>query len=150
LVIPCWGHGFGKSLSPFETRMEMTRRAFEKFDPERVRVWGIEYNLRTKYTVDLVAALKRDMPDVDLVLIMGEDEWRVREKWHRWADLAAMVPVTVVGREDGAGDVGCDVRLPDVSSTFIRATIKQHGPDIVRNFVPAATLDYIRENGLYR
>ena len=150
LVVPCWGHGFGKPMSPFEDRLAMTRLAFGQFDPNRVMVSDIERDLQTRYTIDLVANLKIRLFDCDLVLIMGEDEWRARERWHRWTDLAAMVPVTVVGREDGAGDVGCDVRLPDVSSTFIRATIARHGPDLCRNFVPAAALDYIREKGLYK
>jgi len=148
IVIPCWGHAFGKQMTPFHHRLTMTERAFETFDPERVRVSDLERTIRAGYTVDLLGELHLRMPDDQLVLIMGEDEWAVRDKWHRWSDVEKLAEVAVVGRE-GVPDEGRSIRMPDISSTQIRNLIRDKGPEAARCLVPTVVLDYIREHGLF-
>ena len=150
LVVPCWNHAFGKSMSPFDDRLEMTRRAFSQLDPmeDRIIVDAIERRLKTQYTVDLLIMYKSEFPGDDLVLILGEDEWQARGQWHRWDEIEKLVQVAVIGRES-MSDTGCPVRMPDISSTFIRNTIKTHGPDLVHSLVPSKVLDYIREHKIY-
>lgn len=149
IVIPCWGHAFGKQMTPFHHRLKMAERAFDTFDPERVTVSDLERAIQARYTVDLLREMHLRMPDDQLVLIIGEDEWAVRDKWHRWPDVEKLAEVAVVGRE-GVSDGGCPVRMPAISSTWVRNMIKDHGPEVAGSLVPTKVLDYIRENNLFK
>lgn len=150
-VVPCWGHAFGKKMSPFSTRVELTRRAFKTFDRDLVTVTDLEKDLKSTYTIDLLEELQRRLPLDQLVFIMGEDEWQARHRWHRWDEIEKIAEVAVVGRE-GVLDDRCPVRMPAISSTWIRNTIKEQpgrGLDLIRPLVPSEVLDYIREHNLF-
>ena len=89
VVVPCWNHAFGKQMTDFRHRFAMAKRAFKFFGPIRVHVSPIEKDLKTRYTVDLIRAFKEQMPvpEDELFLILGEDEWNDRLKWHQWEEI---------------------------------------------------------------
>ena len=97
-VVPAWEHAFGKNMAPFTERVAMCRDAVEDvFGPLGLAyVLDIESSYKTRYTVDLVEALKAEVPEVQLVLVIGQDNVDTMPQWHRWADLSKMVELLVV------------------------------------------------------
>jgi nicotinate-nucleotide adenylyltransferase len=83
------------SLSPIGERM---RAAAAIAAHPRIAVTGVECLYRTRFTADLIAMLKRRAPSVRFVWIMGSDNLGQFHRWDRWREIAAAVPIAVVGR----------------------------------------------------
>ncbi len=66
-------------------------------DP-RIAVTGIEAAIRTRYSVDAVAYLKRRCPGVGFVWIVGADLLPQLPRWRRWRALVDLVPIAAVDR----------------------------------------------------
>lgn len=66
-------------------------------DP-RVVVTDVERRLGTRMTADTVAALKRGWPGVRFVWLMGSDNLVQFDRWDRWREIAAAVPIGVLAR----------------------------------------------------
>jgi nicotinate-nucleotide adenylyltransferase len=131
----------------------------------------------TGYTVDTLTALRGEFGmDRALVLLIGDDQFRKLDRWHRWKDLFALAHVAVFARpgEDlplgpavaaelaarsdtargawcarGAGAV-IRVEMPplDISATDLRERIGR-GED-TSAWLPPAVRDYIACHRLYR
>lgn len=157
VMIPCFQHPFEKRLSPFAHRLAMCRLAAKLFTAVEVsdveaRLGGDSRTLRT------VKQLRSERPDDRLVLVIGADLLKERERWYGYPELASLVEFFVVGRaghprtEAPEGQVfltgGSGIDVPDVSSTEIRSRLRAgRGAE---GLVPSAVLDYIAEHGLYR
>jgi nicotinate-nucleotide adenylyltransferase len=63
-----------------------------------IHVTGIEAVLRTRYTVDTVAALRRRFANVRFVWLMGADNLSQFHRWRRWQEIAQFVPIAVIDR----------------------------------------------------
>ena len=63
-----------------------------------VKVTAIERDLGTRYTVDTLRALRARFPRRRFVWIMGADNLAQFHLWRRWREIAATVPIAVVGR----------------------------------------------------
>jgi nicotinate-nucleotide adenylyltransferase len=131
----------------------------------------------TGYTVDTLAALRRELGmDSALVLLMGDDQFRKLESWHRWKDLFALAHIAVFARpgenlplgpavaaelaaradsargawrERGAGAV-IRVEMPplEISATDLRERIGRG--DDASAWLPPSVIAYIARHGLYR
>ena len=103
------------------------------------------------FTFDSIAALKRENPDTEFVLIMGADQYEKRARWHRWADIERLCTIAVCARP-GSKPGGTAQAIPmaamDISASDIRARLAR-GED-VSAMVLAVVLGYIRDKGLYR
>lgn len=66
-------------------------------DP-RVEITDIEERLGTRMTADTIAALQRLYPGVRFVWLMGSDNLLQFNKWDRWREIAARVPIGVLAR----------------------------------------------------
>src|SRR5699024_6195232 len=66
-------------------------------DP-RVKVTDIEVRLGTRMTADTIAALQGLYPGVGVVWLMGADNLVQFDRWDRWREIAARVPVGVLAR----------------------------------------------------
>ncbi len=146
LVVPCFQHPFAKDLAPFEARLRMTEAAFS--DLRRVTVSRVEASLggesRTSRTVEHLA---RENPAARLRLLVGSDIPKDAPKWHAFERVVALAPLLVVGRR-GAG--GAESMLPEVSSTEVRARVREGAWDALAPLVPARVLTIVRQEGLYR
>lgn len=66
-------------------------------DP-RVQVTDIEVRLGTRMTADTIAALRGLYPGVRFVWLMGADNLVQFDRWDRWDEIAALVPIGVLAR----------------------------------------------------
>lgn len=151
-LLPAAGHAFGKSLTPFPTRVALLEAAFAHLGP-RVRVEPIEDSLPTpSYTVDTVRALKALHPETEFSLIMGSDAFQTRHRWKDWPTLESLLGgrILVIGREGAPTDATPPpaITLPDFSSTAVRRAVHDGTP--YWWMVPAPVKTLIETHGLYR
>jgi len=64
----------------------------------RIRPMVIEAELGTRYTVDTVTALKKRMPAVHFIWLMGADILPELHRWHRWRSFVRALPIAVLAR----------------------------------------------------
>ncbi len=81
--------------APLPARMAACRALIR--DP-RILPTDIETRLGTRYTADTLAHLLPLYPGVRFVWLMGADNLAEFDRWDRWRDIAAMVPIGVLAR----------------------------------------------------
>jgi len=64
----------------------------------RLTATAIEGTLGTLYTADTLAELRRRMPGVHFVWLMGADNLAQIGRWHRWRAIFESVPIAVLDR----------------------------------------------------
>lgn len=101
----------------------------------------------SSYSIDTIQQLRADMPDAELVLVVGSDVVADLNTWHRHDELCQLVTLGIVDRP---GDIGTEpppgwtaeriaAPLVDLSSSLLRARMKAGEP--VDYLVPRAALD---------
>lgn len=127
--LPVGGHAFGKDLPPWTIRAGLVERTIAgrpgmRLCAEEASVEG------PSYTVETVERLRARHPDHQFHWVGGADLSEQLPRWHRWQDLAAMVPFILVGRgaqaaalPDGARGTAVDIQLPAISSSEVRSRI---------------------------
>jgi nicotinate-nucleotide adenylyltransferase len=145
------------SITPGATRLEMVRAAAIA-DP-RFEVSTLELDRPgPSYAIDTLLELRRGMPDAELFLIIGTDQFASFATWREPAAVAELARLTVMDR---AGDRAADVepgvpvgdavfvpvRRVDVSSTDIRAR-RRAGEDVL-GLVPEGVRAIIERERLY-
>jgi nicotinate-nucleotide adenylyltransferase len=66
-------------------------------DP-RIQVTDLEQRWRTQYSVDTMARLNAQFPDVNFVWLMGADIFGQLPEWNRWIRFVESVPIAVFDR----------------------------------------------------
>ena len=155
------GHAWHRNseVSAAQDRLAMARLAFGELprttvDDREIRRAG------PTYTVDTLRELRREIPNAELFLVMGEDQALAFSSWHESAEIARIATLCVAHRGAYRGTAvngpkipGAKVvmlQLPDmpVSATAIRDSVRQ-GKDISA-LVPPAVAGYIAAHHLYR
>ncbi len=144
-VLPAARHPYSKNLAPWDQRWALCRAAFEPLGPWCV-VRPDELDNPNGYTVDLVEALARQHPEHQWQLVGGTDTARDLHRWHRGADLAALVSVIAIPRR--GWDDTHPAALPAISSSDVRTAIAQG--EAWENRVPPAVADLIHRHHWYR
>ena len=150
-LVPCWEHAFAKALAPFDSRVEMCRRALESLAPSRIAVSLVESELGgTSRTIDTVRHLLEQHPGWRFDLVVGSDIFGERASWKAFDELERLCEFIVIGR---AGfpvpeDHVTSPVLCEISSTRVRQGIADGAP--IDRLVPAGVADYIKTSGLYR
>ncbi len=134
------------------------------------------YREGPSYTLDTLAALRQEMPDERLVLLLGTDAFLGLPGWHGWRALLELAHIAVAHRpgwslEDGTGlgelthdrlvaepgglaqaqagrIVLVAVTQLEISATAVRAAASA-GEDI-HFLVPEVVREYIEKTGCYR
>ena len=145
------------SLTPRATRLEMVRAAADA-DP-RFEVSTLELDRPgPSYTIDTLRELRRTLPDAELFLIIGTDQFASFATWREPAAVAELARLAVMDR---AGDHAAEVRpgvpvgdavfVPvrrvDVSSTDVRARVRADRE--IGDSVPRAVRAIIERERLY-
>jgi len=156
LIIPCNQNPLKeRKASPFNIRMEMTKKAFEEFYP-KLTVLDIEENNFPSYTIDTLNNLferKFIIKEDNIFLIIGEDEYASFTKWKEWERILTLVTLIVIERE--SSQVVKEIHdfsfikitnMPSISSSTIRNSISN---DQLPLCVRQEVLDIILKNKLY-
>ena len=144
-----------------ELRLRMTKAAVRGSDGLFVDRIELDRD-PPSYTVDTLRALRGRMPDAELVLLLGADQWPSFARWKDAQDIARIAEIAVMAREGTAPadiDPGfapgdevpwrpVDVRRVDVSSTEVRERVRAGRP--IDDLVPPAVARLIEEHELYR
>ncbi|MFT4013097.1 MAG: nicotinate-nucleotide adenylyltransferase [Paracoccus sp. (in: a-proteobacteria)] len=81
--------------APLARRMAQARALMRH---PRVRITDLESRLGTRATADTIAGLQRLYPQVRFVWLMGADNLVQFDRWGRWDQIAARVPLGVIAR----------------------------------------------------
>lgn len=157
LFIPAGSHPFKGSeveaAANLRIRMvEEATKGSELFavDEREVRRAG------PSYTIDTVGELERELPGVELYVLVGADILAEIGDWHRSAELTSRVTVAVMTRggvdtwtaPEGFDCTRVDVTHIGISSTDIRRRVREGEP--FRYLVPEAVYRIINEHALYK
>lgn len=82
-------------MAPLPARLRHARKVA---GPGRIRVTGIERQLRTRYTIDTVKALRHRFPRFRFIWLMGGDNLAQFGQWKDWRGIARQMPIAVIAR----------------------------------------------------
>jgi nicotinate-nucleotide adenylyltransferase len=142
------------SLLDEKYRFYMVNIAVE--DNPKLKASNIEFHLpQPGYTSDTLTYLKEKYPNHEFSLLMGSDNLGSFHKWKNYEDILKHHSVYVYKRSGSekisthlSGDIKFfDVPLLDISSTYIRQTIKEKKS--VRYLVPEVVWEYLIEMHFY-
>jgi len=152
-------HKPGGAEAPTSLRLAMVEAAVEGHP--RFEVSALETERPgPSYTVDTLSALRARHRDCDLVLILGEDQYRAFSSWRAPAQIRRLAHLAVMDREGRSGRHGSDDLAPeagvtfvavgrvDISSSAVREAIRD-GRD-VSALLPAGVAEIVDSAGLYR
>lgn len=91
ILVPSFAHAFGKTMAPFQLRLEMTAALAEHCGwGAKVRVSNIEESIAVGnpkgepiYTFNVLEALEKQSPDRQFVFIVGPDN-AMNETWKKF------------------------------------------------------------------
>lgn len=155
----------GQEPVPAKVRLEMVKLAISgnphfAVDDREIRRGG------TSYTVDTLRELSAELPDSDLVFLMGADSLADLDKWREPAEICRLAEIAVVARgghappdvsmlqtylPDSSEDaIKCILRMPqvEISSSDIRSRIASGRS--TRYLLHSTTTALISSGGLYR
>ena len=91
----------GNPLKPVEGMAPLSARVASAALHARrapIRVTAVEQELRTRYTIDTVRALRRRYPKARFVWLMGSDNLAQFHRWRQWREIARTMPIAVIAR----------------------------------------------------
>lgn len=115
------------------------------------------------YTADTLIELKKENPDSELYLLMGEDMFLTVQNWYKPEVLYSLSVLCAAPRSDdgtqklqehaqmlqqcGAKTAVRNIKYLPVSSTMVRKAVRNR--QSISDFVPPKVEEYIREHHLY-
>jgi nicotinate-nucleotide adenylyltransferase len=111
------------------------------------------------YTIDTLRALRSELPDAELFLILGADQFRAFDTWRDPVGVSRLARLAVMDRDGesaralaghalgGRGAEFVPVRRVDISSTLVRAAARE-GQDL-EGWVPDGVGAIIERERLY-
>lgn len=124
VVVPVFQHAFNKKLTDYDTRLALTRLAFE--DEKQVHVSAIERDLPApNYTLNTLLALKEQYRHDELRLVIGADVLHDVDKWHHFDQVVELAPLLILGRSGVMHPQAPEAYLPEVSSSQVRSLLRQ-------------------------
>lgn len=154
LPTPFPPHKKEKNQTPFHHRLKMLEIAFVGRD--RVKISDLEANLPSpSYTLQSIRYLKKDDPDTQFFLCLGEDNLKIFEKWYK-SDEILKETVLIIAERPGFDSSGIPPKIleravfvehhpVDASSTEVRDAVEQSG-----DLLPENVAEYIEKHGLYQ
>lgn len=106
----------GETFAPAPLRLEMVRAATANEPSFVVDDCELERD-GPSYTVDTLAAMRQEEPDVPMGLILGMDAFLGLTSWHRWDDILSYAHIVVAHRPGW--------RAPDIGA--LGNLISEHG-----------------------
>lgn len=150
-----------RTLAPAQHRLQMLRLLVQglprcRIDERELHRPGLTY------TVDTVCELQAERPDVEWVLVIGQDQLARLHTWVRWEQIVDRVTLAVAARDGQPPQADPQVRaratrllaLPmapvAVSATQVRAALVSRQCEGLSALVGDAVAGYIECHHLYR
>ena len=118
--------------APLAERMAAAR-ALTRDDP-RILISDFEARAGTRYTAQTVALLRRRMPGVRFVWLMGSDNLAQFHRWEDWRSIAAHVPIGVLARPGSR----LGARLSPAARIMAHARLPGHAAPALASRIPPA------------
>lgn len=155
-MMPCFGHLFGKKVSPAEHRWAM----LELVAPNHRYMSLCDYEIRTEASgamYDTLKAFDELYPDITFHVVIGMDNANSVFQWHRGEELIHERPFIVMGRfgVQPTTDWYCHpphTYIPmkiGLSSTDVRGGVESGKHKCAKSLVSPAVWDYIVQHDLY-
>jgi nicotinate-nucleotide adenylyltransferase len=87
-----------KNTGRLPSSAERARAAQAMAADPRIDVTTVEDEIGTRLTAETLTWLKRRCPNVRFVWMMGADNLQSFHRWHRWQDIARIMPMAVFDR----------------------------------------------------
>ena len=84
-----------KGMAPLPARLAHARKVARRAP---IRATAIERQLRTRYTIDTLRALRSRYPRRDFIWLMGADNLAQFSQWKNWRGIAHLMPIAVIAR----------------------------------------------------
>ena len=84
-----------KGMAPLPARLAHARKVARRAP---IRATAIERQLRTRYTIDTLRALRSRSPRHDFIWLMGADNLAQFSQWKNWRGIAHLMPIAVIAR----------------------------------------------------
>jgi nicotinate-nucleotide adenylyltransferase len=166
-IMPCYGHNFGKQMAPAEVRLYMTAiacsDAFAKTGhriyPSDLEIISLCGGSTYNFVSEILAPSSRESGH-EYCYIIGSDNAKQIQKWHKWEALLKAIKFIVVQRAGQALPESNDwfMQAPHqylksdiggISSTLVRETILKQDWNKLETLVPEPVYRYIRQRLLY-
>ena len=164
IVMPCFGHSFGKSLAPAADRLLMTTECFRHLPAVRVSSFEVDLGMNGS-TYELVEKLPllTEWGSHDFYFAIGSDEANAIHRWRRHEQLRARIPFVVIPREgELLSDSGTwalqtphfviprdEKRPPAVASTQVRLALANGEIETATKLLAPRVWEHIQTRGLY-
>jgi nicotinate-nucleotide adenylyltransferase len=111
------------------------------------------------YTVDTLRELRREQPDAELFLVMGEDQSGSLTRWHDWESVLALAVICVAARPATAGEVRAALPPPARSQPLVLPAMPESATEVrslvrdgrdIGHLVAPAVARYIESHCLYQ
>lgn len=113
---------------------ERARSAHAAARHPQIVISTIEQRLRTSYTRDTLAVMRRRWPGVHFVWLMGADNLAQMPRWRAWNQIMRLMPVAVLDRPGN----GIRVLQGMVAQRYRQARLPQHmAPQLATRAAPA-------------
>lgn len=83
-------------MADYTTRLRHARQVARAFP--RIRVQDFEARLGLRYTVDSLRFLRKNLPTIRFVWLMGADNLNGFHRWKSWRAITRLVPIAVFDR----------------------------------------------------
>ena len=140
-----------------EARLGMLKAAVEGDSRFEISDYEVQKG-GVSYTIDTVRHMRERFPEEELAWVIGADQVERLHLWKDIGELVALVEFVVLARPGWVArprkDIAglrlrwCDGHQVQLSSTEVRERIRAGRP--VDFLMPHKTVEYVRENGLYR
>lgn len=90
-----------RGMAPLAARLAHARTVARRAP---IRATAIERQLRTRYTIDTVRAIRARYPARRFIWLMGADNLAQFSQWKAWRAIARQLPIAVIARPGYDGD----------------------------------------------
>lgn len=88
-----------KILGGEEERLKGAKEAIAALNDERIKVSDFEFSLpRPSYTAETLRQLRKQYPEHEFVLVIGEDNWAIFDQWKDYEEILRLHEVLVYPR----------------------------------------------------
>ena len=92
-----------RDLSDARDRVAMAQLAFADLPSVRVDTREVDRS-GPSYTVDTLREMRREFPDAELFLFIGQDQAQALPTWHAWEEVVALAIICVAARAEITGN----------------------------------------------